>query len=128
MTKRRVVVTGMGVLSPIGNTVDEAWKNALAGTSGANLIDGFDSEAYSVKICASVKGFEVTDYLDRKEARRLDPFIQYGMAAGMQAIADAGLEADPADGDRIGVSIGSGIGGINTIEDTHSTLLKGGPR
>ncbi len=128
MSKRRVVVTGMGLLSPIGNSVETAWANALAGKSGANAIEGFDTEDYSVKICASVKDFEVTDYIDRKEARRLDPFIQYGMAAGIEAINDAGLEADPDDAERIGVAIGSGIGGINTIEDTHSVLLKSGPR
>ena len=128
MSKRRVVVTGMGLLSPIGNSVETAWANALAGKSGANAIEDFDTEDYSVKICASVKDFEVTDYIDRKEARRLDPFIQYGMAAGIEAINDAGLEAEPEDAERIGVAIGSGIGGINTIEDTHSVLLKSGPR
>ncbi len=126
--RRRVVVTGMGVISPIGNTVADAWSNALAGKSGANQIEFFDVEDYSVKICASVKDFEVTDYMDRKEARRLDTFIQYGMAAGIDAISDSGLEAHPDDADRIGVAIGSGIGGINTIEETHSVLLKSGPR
>ena len=128
MSKRRVVVTGMGLLSPIGSTLDVAWENALAGKSGANAIDSFDVSDYSVRICASVEGFEVTDYFDKKEARRLDPFIQYGMAAAVQAIEDAGLEAKPADADRIGVAIGSGIGGINTIEDTHSVLVNSGPR
>jgi len=118
----------MGLLSPIGSSLDLAWENALAGKSGANRIDLFDAEDYSVKICASVKDFEVEEYFNKKEARRLDKFIQYGMAAGVQAIADAGLEAEPADASRIGVAIGSGIGGINTIEDTHSVLLKGGPR
>ncbi|MEJ2087711.1 MAG: beta-ketoacyl-ACP synthase II [Gammaproteobacteria bacterium] len=128
MSKRRVVVTGMGILSPIGSKLQVAWENALAGKSGANRIDAFDIEDYSVQICASVKDFEVTEYFNTKEARRLDPFIQYGVAAAAQAIGDAGLEADPPDADRIGVSIGSGIGGINTIEVTHSALLKGGPR
>ncbi len=128
MTKRRVVVTGMGLLSPIGSALDIAWENALAGKSGANLIEEFDTEEYSVKICASVDGYEVSDYFEKKEARRLDPFIQYGVAAGVQAVADAGIEADPADAHRIGVSIGSGIGGLNTIEATHSVLLNGGPR
>jgi 3-oxoacyl-[acyl-carrier-protein] synthase II len=118
----------MGLLSPIGSELNLAWENALAGKSGANTIDCFDAQDYSVRICAAVKDFEVTSYFDRKEARRLDPFIQYGMAAGIQAIADAGLEADPADAHRIGVSIGSGIGGINTIEQTHSVLMKSGPR
>ena len=128
MTKRRVVITGMGLLSPIGSSLDSAWENALAGKSGANLIEAFDTEDYSVKICASVEGYDVDQYFDRKEARRLDKFIQYGMAAGVEAIADAGLEPNPQDGHRIGLAIGSGIGGLNTIEETHSALLKGGPR
>lgn len=128
MSRRRVVVTGMGLLSPIGNDLDTAWKNATAGVSGANLIDTFDTEAFSVKIVASVKDFDVTEVMDRKEARRIDTFIQYGLAAGIQAVEDSGIEATEADAARIGVAIGSGIGGINTIEDTHSTLLKSGPR
>jgi 3-oxoacyl-[acyl-carrier-protein] synthase II len=128
MTKRRVVVTGLGVLSPIGNDVPTAWANAVAGKSGANRIDAFDVEDYSVQICASVKDFEATEFFDRKEARRLDPFIQFGMVAAIEAIADAGLEAAPSDASRIGIAIGSGIGGINTIENTHGTLMKGGPR
>jgi 3-oxoacyl-[acyl-carrier-protein] synthase II len=118
----------MGLLSPIGNDLDTAWKNATAGVSGANLIDTFDTEAFSVKIVASVKDFDVTEYMDRKEARRIDTFIQYGLAAGIQAVQDSGIEATEADAARMGVAIGSGIGGINTIEDTHSTLLKSGPR
>ena len=129
MEKRRVVVTGLGMLSPIGNTVEEAWTNALAGKSGAAAIDTFDTEKHGVKIAATVKDFDVGDHLDRKEARRIDPFIQYGLVAGVQAVEDAGL-ADLEDEAllRTGVAIGSGIGGINTIEDTHSTLLRGGPR
>lgn len=128
MTRRRVVVTGMGVLSPIGNDLKTTWENAKAGVSGAALIETFDVDDYSVRISAAVKGFEVTDYLDRKEARRIDPFIQYGLAAGIQAVQDAGLDDNVDDPRRIGVAIGSGIGGINTIEDTHSVLLKSGPR
>jgi len=128
MSRRRVVVTGMGLLSPIGNDLDTAWKNATAGVSGANLIDTFDTEAFSVKIVASVKDFDVTEVMDRKEARRIDTFIQYGLAAGIQAVEDSGIEATDADAARMGVAIGSGIGGINTIEATHSTLLKSGPR
>ena len=127
MSKRRVVVTGMGMLSPIGNDVATSWKNALAGKSGAGLIDSFDTSNYSVRINAAVKGFDPSPYLDRKEVRRIDPFIQYGMVAAIQAIADAGLEDHPADGHRYGVAIGSGIGGINTIEETHTTLLEKGP-
>ncbi len=129
MEKRRVAVTGLGLLSPIGNSVQAAWRNALAGVSGAGAIDIFDTSAHSVKIAALVKGLNIGDHLDRREARRLDPFIQYGLVAGIEAVEDAGLTGlDDATRRRIGVAIGSGIGGIGTIEDTHSTLLKGGPR
>lgn len=128
MTKRRVVVTGLGILSPIGSSVPKAWENAVNGVSGANRIESFDATDFSVKICASVKDFDASTYFDTKEVRRLDPFIQYGMAAGIQAIEDSGIGAMPANADRVGVAIGSGIGGINTIEDTHSVLLKSGPR
>ena len=126
MSKRRVVVTGLGMLSPIGNTVEAGWRNALDGVSGAAPITDFDTTGQSVTISAAVKGLAVEDYLDRKEARRLDRFIQYGLIAGIQAVRDAGLE-DGADGEATGVAIGSGIGGINTIEDTHSTCLTRGP-
>lgn len=127
MSKRRVVITGLGMLSPIGNTVTESWSNALDGVSGAAPIANFDTSAHSVKFSASVKNFDVTQYMEKKEARRVDAFIQYGMAAGIQAVRDAGLEA-VSDRDRVGVAIGSGIGGIITIEDTHSVLLESGPR
>ena len=115
------------MLCPIGNTVGESWSNALDGVSGAAPIETFDTSKHSVTFSAPVKNFDVTQYMDRKEARRVDAFIQYGMAAGTQAVHDAGLE-DAPDLDRIGVAIGSGIGGIITIEDTHSVLLKSGPR
>jgi len=128
MSRRRVVVTGMGMLTPIGNTMAESWRNALAGVSGSSLIESFDTTDFPVKFSSSVKAFDATLYMEKKEARRSDPFIQYGMAAGVQAIEDAGLEPMPADGDRFGVAIGSGIGGIMTIEDTHSVLLESGPR
>ena len=114
------------MLSPIGNAVEEGWRNALGGVSGAAPITDFDTAGHSVTISAAVKDLAVEDYLDRKEARRLDRFIQYGLIAGIQAVHDAGLE-DTANGDRIGVAIGSGIGGINTIEATHSTCLDRGP-
>ena len=128
MSRRRVVVTGLGMLSPIGNTVDEAWQNGLAGKSGAATIDFFDTEGQSVTIAANVRDVAIADYMDRKEARRVDPFIQYGMVAGIQAVRDAGLEdAADSDAERIGVAIGSGIGGINTIEATHSVCLNRGP-
>jgi 3-oxoacyl-[acyl-carrier-protein] synthase II len=116
------------MLTPIGNDVETAWSNAVAGTSGACLIDTFDTTDYSVKICAAVQDFDATEYLDRKEVRRNDPFIQFGMIAGIQAIADAGLEAHPPDAHRYGIAIGSGIGGLGTIEDTHGALVAGGPR
>lgn len=128
MTRRRVVVTGIGLLTPIGNDVDSAWESALAGRSGAGPIEQFDATDFSVKICAAVKDFDPTEYVDRKEVRRNDPFIVYGMAAGIQAIEDAGLEAHPEDPHRYGVAIGSGIGGLGTIEDTHGNLVDGGPR
>ncbi|MFW6092793.1 MAG: beta-ketoacyl-ACP synthase II [Pseudomonadota bacterium] len=127
MTKRRVVVTGLGMLSPIGNDVASSWESALAGKSGAAPIEAFDASDYSVRFSASVKNFDASEYLDRKETRRIDPFIQYGMVAAIQAIADAGLESHPEDAHRYGLAIGSGIGGINTIEETHSTLLEKGP-
>lgn len=126
MSKRRVAVTGLGMLSPIGNTVDEGWRSALDGVSGAAAITDFDTSDHSVKISAGVKNLAVDDYLDRKEARRLDRFIQYGLIAGVQAVRDAGID-NATDGDRIGVAIGSGIGGINTIEATHTTCMTRGP-
>ncbi|MCE2425422.1 MAG: beta-ketoacyl-ACP synthase II [Pseudomonadales bacterium] len=126
MSRRRVVVTGLGMLSPIGNSVEDGWHNALAGESGARSITDFDTSGHSVTIGAGVKDLAVDDYLERKEARRLDPFIQYGLIAGIQAVRDAGID-DGVDGDRVGVAIGSGIGGINTIEATHSTCMDRGP-
>ena len=128
MSRRRVVVTGLGMLTPIGNDVPTSWEASLAGRSGATLIDSFDTSDYPVRISAAVKDFDPTTFMDRKELRRIDPFIQYGLGAAIEAIADAGLPEQPEDGHRYGVAIGSGIGGINTIEDTHSILLKSGPR
>jgi 3-oxoacyl-[acyl-carrier-protein] synthase II len=118
----------MGMVSPIGHTVDESWQAAIAGQSGVGLNESFDATDFGVKICASVKDFEIAQYINPKEARRMDSFIQLGIAAASQAIEDAGLDSHPDDADRIGVAIGSGIGGINTIEDTHATLVKSGPR
>ncbi len=129
MDKRRVVVTGLGMLSPIGNTVETSWENALAGVSGAASIDTFDTSAHSVKISAAVKDLDVAEHLDRKEARRMDAFIQYGLIAGIQAVEDAGLgDLDDASRSRVGVAIGSGIGGIITITNTEADLNRGGPR
>ena len=128
MSKRRVVVTGMGMISPIGGSVESSWSAALAGTSGIGSNEHFDTSDFGVKISGSVKDFEVTDYMSSKQARRLDGFIQFGIAAGIQAINDAGLESEPSDAGRIGVAVGSGIGGLGTIEDTHLTLLNKGPK
>ncbi len=128
MSRRRVVVTGLGIISPVGNTVDEAWANIVAGKSGITRITKFDASAFASQIAGEVKGFDVTQYLSPKEARRMDIFIHYGIAASMQAIKDAGLEAKPQDAERIGINIGSGIGGLPFIENTHKEYLANGPR
>jgi len=128
LSKRRVVITGMGIISPVGNSLADAWANILAGVSGMAPVSGFDVSAYATQFTAPVKGFDVTEYLTRKEARKMDVFIHYGIAAAVQAIADAGLDVGEDDAERIGVSIGSGIGGLPNIESQHQALLKGGPR
>ncbi len=128
MSRRRVVVTGLGIVCPIGNAVAEAWSNALAGKSGINRITHFDAAALSSQIAGEVKNFDVAAYLSPKEARRMDRFIHLGLAAGVQAIKDSGIQVTEANAVRIGVNIGSGIGGLPMIEDTHNDVLKGGPR
>ena len=129
MTRRRVAVTGLGLISPVGSDVDSSWQNILAGQSGAATIDFFDASAFSTKFSASVKAFSSEAYFSKKEARKMDTFVHYGVAAGMQAISDAGLDvADGLDLERVGVSIGSGIGGLPNIENQHSALRDGGPR
>lgn len=129
MSGRRVVVTGLGMVSPLGLDVASSWSGILAGKSGAATIETFDVSDYSVQFAATVKGFDPTVCMDAKEARRVDVFVQYGMVAACQAMEDAGLTEIPeAEADRYGVAIGSGIGGIVTIEKTHETLLKSGPR
>ncbi|APR05230.1 beta-ketoacyl-ACP synthase II [Thauera chlorobenzoica] len=128
MSRRRVVVTGLGVISPVGNTVPEAWENLTAGKSGVGPITRFDASSFASRIAGEVKDFDVAAYLSPKEARRMDVFIHYGMAAGIQAIRDSGIEVDESNADRIGVNIGSGIGGLPMIEDTHNDFLGGGPR
>lgn len=128
MSKRRVVITGLGIISPVGNTVEQAWSNILAGKSGISRITRFDSSALSCQIAGEVKGFDVTEYISAKEARRMDIFIHYGLAAGVQAIKDSGIVVTPENAERIGVNIGSGIGGLPMIEDTHNTYLEGGAR
>lgn len=127
MTRRRVVVTGLGMLTPLGNTVAETWEGILAGKSGITSIEHFDASDFSTRFCGVVHDFDATQYLDRKELKKMDVFIQYGMAAGIQAIEDAGLKVDEANAGRIGVAIGSGIGGLAGIEASHKTLLNRGP-
>ena len=132
MSHRRVVVTGLGTLCPVGIGVAHSWQSVLAGQSGIHTIDHLDTENYSVKICGTVKNFKTGDYMNPKDARKMDVFIQYGMVAGIEAIKDAGLDAEGLiTGDnahRYGVAIGSGIGGLATIENNYNTLQKSGPR
>lgn len=128
MSKRRVVVTGLGAVSPVGNTVDKSWQAILAGHSGAAPISSFDASSYPVRFSCSVKDFDVSPYLPAKDARKMALFIHYGMAAAIQAIGDAGIEVTDADRGRIGVSIGSGIGGLPEIEESVDVLARGGPR
>lgn len=128
MSKRRVVVTGLGMLSPVGNTVESTWNALLAGQSGISLIDHFDTTAYATRFAGLVKNFNSEDFISRKDARKMDAFIQYGIAAGMQAMQDAGLDINEANASRIGAAIGSGIGGLGLIEENHSSLVNGGPR
>lgn len=128
MARRRVVVTGLGIVAPVGIGVEESWAHIVAGKSGISRITRFDSSAFSSQIAGEVRGFDISQYLPPKEARRMDTFIHYGMAAGIEAIKDAGIEAKPDNAERIGVTIGSGIGGLPLIENTHLEYQKGGPR
>jgi len=128
VARRRVVVTGLGIVSPVGNTVAEAWQNLVAGRSGIDRIARFDASAFPVQIAGEVRGFDIGQYLPLKDARRMDVFIHYGMAAGIQAIRDAGLEGSQVVPERVGVSIGSGIGGLPVIEKTCEDFVAGGVR
>lgn len=128
MLRRRVVITGMGMITPVGNSVDESWSSILAGRSGAAMIDHFDASAYSTRFAAPIKNFNVEQYMSAKDARKMDVFIQYAMAASAQTIEDAGLEINEDNAERIGVFIGSGIGGLTLIEENHDIMLKSGPR
>ena len=132
MSRRRVVVTGLGCVSPVGNTVDEAWANLLAGQSGIGLITKFDASAFSCKIAGEVRNLDLDSYISPKDARAMDSFIHYGIAAAVQAVTDAGLPTGAALGDeeatRIGCVIGSGIGGLPMIEGMHTELTNRGPR
>lgn len=128
MSRRRVVVTGLGMLTPVGNTVQDTWGNILAGKSGAANIEHFDASTFATRFSASVKGFDVSEYMSAKEARKMDLFIQYGMAAAIQSVSDAGLEVTEENAPRIGCAIGSGIGGLPMIEKNCDVLKNSGPR
>ncbi|WP_227814633.1 beta-ketoacyl-ACP synthase II [Nitrogeniibacter aestuarii] len=128
MTRRRVVITGLGIVSPVGNSIPEAWDSIVNGRSGITEVTRFDTTDFPVKIAGEVKGFNVGDYLSPKEARRMDTFIHYGLAAGIQAVKDAGIEVPGENAERFGVNIGSGIGGLPMIEATHDDFKRGGPR
>ncbi|MEX1669302.1 beta-ketoacyl-ACP synthase II [Zhongshania guokunii] len=128
MGKRRVVVTGMGIISPLGNSVAETWRNILAGKSGIAAIERFDVSEFATRIGGAIKNFDINDYMSAKEAKRFDPFIHYGVAAAEQALQDSGIEVNDANAHRIGTAIGSGIGGIGLIENSRQILNSGGPR
>jgi 3-oxoacyl-[acyl-carrier-protein] synthase II len=128
MSKRRVVITGMGIVSPVGNSVEESWSNILVGKSGINLLTNLETEGQSVKFGGSIKNFEITDYLKPKDAKKMDTFIHYGMAAGIQAIEDSGIEVTEENAERIGVAIGAGIGGLGTIERTADLFREKGAK
>lgn len=126
--RNRVVVTGMGMVSPLGNSVDDTWHAMLAGASGVQLIDSFDATAFSTRFSAPVKNLDLAPYMTEKDARKMDLFIRYGMVAGIQAMEDSGIEVTDSNAHRFGCIVGSGIGGLGSIEETHNTLLSKGPR
>ncbi len=128
MAKRRVVITGLGIVSPVGIGVAQAWQNIVAGQSGISRITHFDPSAFACQVAGEIKGFDASQYLPAKDARRMDRFIHFGLVAGMEAFKDSALEVTEQNADRIGVCISSGIGGLPMIEDTHNDYLAGGPR
>ena len=128
MSKRRVVVTGLGMITPLGNNVSATWESILKGRSGIALLDHFDTTDFTVRIGGSIKDLALDDYIPRKDQKKMDPFIHYGIAAGVQAIEDSGLDLDKEDANRIGVAIGSGIGGLPGIEKGAELFRSGGPR
>ncbi|GAL04915.1 3-oxoacyl-[acyl-carrier-protein] synthase [Photobacterium aphoticum] len=128
MSKRRVVVTGMGMLSPVGNSVESSWKALLAGTSGIRTIEHFDASAFATRFAGMINDFNCEEYMSKKDARKMDLFIQYGIAAGIQALKDSGIEITEENASRVGVAIGSGIGGLGLIEANHEALMEKGPR
>ena len=127
MSTRRVVVTGLGTLSPVGNTADEFWSSLVQGRSGVGLITKFDTTGYPTRIAGEVKNFDPLDFVDKKDARRLDPYLQYAVASSVLAVQNAALDTGKVDGTRFGVLIGSGIGGITTLLESHRNLLEKGP-
>ncbi|HEX3895867.1 MAG TPA: beta-ketoacyl-ACP synthase II [Rudaea sp.] len=128
MSKRRVVITGLGILSPVGNDVATAWANILAGKSGIGPVTHFDASTFPTRIAGEVRDFDPAQYVAAKDVKKMDPFIHYGIAASVQALADAGLHPNEHDAERIGVAVGAGIGGIATIEKTSITYHEGGQR
>jgi len=128
LSKRRVVVTGLGMVTPVGNSVDETWKNILAGKSGIASLEHFDTTEFSTRIGGSIRNLELDDYVPRKEQKKMDPFIHYGLVAGIQAIKNSGIEITEENAARVGVAIGSGIGGLPGIEKGTRAFDKGGPR
>ena len=128
MTSRRVVITGLGMLTPLGADVASTWEGIKAGKSGIRNIDHFDTESFATRFAGLVPEFDIADYLSPKDARKMDVFIQYGLVAAIQAIRDAGLDMDKEDADRVGAAFGSGIGGLTNIEDNHRKMLDSGPR
>lgn len=129
MARRRVVITGLGLICPVGNSVEEGWQNIIAGVSGIAPVTRFDTSTFPVKFAGEVKNFDITQYISAKDARRMDKFIHYGLAAGIQAVRDAGLDKEgAADPERVGVAIGSGIGGLPLIEETKDEYIAGGVR
>ena len=128
MSKRRVVVTGLGLLTPVGNNVEESWNSIVAGKSGIGPVTAFDASQFATRISGSVKNFDPTVYLSPKDIKKMDTFIHFGIAAGIQALDDSGIEVTEANAERIGVAIGSGIGGLPTIEKNRDAYVTGGPR
>jgi 3-oxoacyl-[acyl-carrier-protein] synthase II len=128
VSRRRVVVTGLGIVCPLGSNITDAWRAILRGESGIAPITRFDASAFSTRFGGAVRGFDVAEYMSPKEARRMDPFMHYGIAAGVQAVNDAGIDFDKLDRDRCAVITGAGIGGLGTIEEEHNAFLAGGPR
>ncbi len=128
MSRRRVAITGLGIISPVGNSIKQAWENILAGKSGIRPITNFDASDFPVRFAGEIRDFDVSEYIPRKDARRMGEFIHYGIAAACQAIEDSGIEITPANADRAGIAIGSGIGGLRGIEDAYQVYIDSGPR